>query len=396
MNEHSIIPPSSASIWGAPGGCTGWVAMSQQYPETEEGEEAKEGTASHEIGADLIHDHCVGPTVRTVDQFVGRQAANGVIFTKEMYDAALMYANDVGEVMRKHSIFGGPGYGIEKRLIMPEIHDKSFGTTDSFLYDNIDAHLYVWDYKFGFETVEAFENWQTINYINGIIKLLPNIKNWDPAAVTIHIRIAQPRAFHRDGPIREWVTTLAALKPHFQTLHDNAAIALSSNATIHTGNHCRYCQARHACPAALKAGMGLYEVAMQPTPVDLTPQVLGVQLAIIKRAINQLEYLETGFEEQAKAIIKRGSIVPNFMLEMGVGRLAWNKPAAEVIALGELCGVNLQKPDAVKTPTQAKKLGIDEAVIKAYSEKPKTGLKLVPDNGNKAKLFFNNEEIKHD
>jgi len=389
MNEHSIIPPSSASIWGAPGGCTGWVLMSQQYPETEDSEDAKEGTASHEIGAELINDYCTGPTVRTADNFVGRQAANGIIFTEEMYDGAKLYADDVGDVMRSRAIFGGPGYGVEKRLIMPDINEHSFGTTDAFIFDTVSAHLYVWDYKFGHLSVEAFENWQTINYVNGIIKLLPNIKNWDPAAVTIHIRIVQPRAFHRDGIIREWVTTLADLKPHFQTLHDNAAIALGPNATIRTGNHCRDCQARHACPAALKAGLGFYEVAMQPTPQDLTPEALGVQLAIIKRAVKSLELLETGFTEQAKAIIKRGSIIPNYMLEAGAGRLAWNKPAAEVIALGNMLKVNLKKPDDVVTPTQAKKLGIDDAVIKAYSEKSKTGLKLVPDSGNKAKLFFN-------
>ncbi|MCH9712708.1 MAG: DUF2800 domain-containing protein [Proteobacteria bacterium] len=388
MNEHSIIPPSSASIWGAPGGCTGWVSMSQQYPETEDSEDAKEGTASHEIGAYLINDHCTGPTVRTADKFVGRQAANGIIFTEEMYDGAKLYADDVGDVMRDRAIFGGPGYGVEKRLIMPDINEHSFGTTDAFLYDNRDAHLFVWDYKFGHLPVEAFENWQTINYINGIVKLLPNIKNWDPAAVTIHIRIVQPRAFHRGGIVREWVTTLADLIPRFQTLHDNAAIALGPNATIRTGKHCRDCQARHACPALLDSGLGFLETAMQPVPVELDPQSLGVQLAIIQKAIERLGYLETGYKEQTKAVIKNGSIVPNYIMENSVGRLAWTKPASEVIALGSALGVELKKPDDVVTPTQAKKLGIDDAVINAYSEKPNTGLKLVADTGNKAKLFF--------
>ena len=388
MNEHSIIPPSSASIWGAPGGCTGWVPMSQKYPETEEGEEAKEGSASHEIGASLISDYCVGH-ISDADKFIGKQATNGIVFTEEMVDAARMYADDVGVVMRKRAIFGGPCYGVEKRLTMPQIHERSFGTTDAFLFDNRDAHLFVWDYKFGHLPVEAFENWQTINYVQGIINLIPNIHNWNPAAVTIHIRIAQPRAFHRDGPIREWITTLADLMPRFQTLHDNAVIALSDKATLHTGSHCRDCQARHACPALLNSGLGLFEVTMQPTPINLPPQALGVQLAIIQKAIKRLEYLETGFKEHATAVIKSGPVVPNFMLEMGVGNLTWNKPAIEVIALGDALGIDLRNPKKTTvTPTQAKKLGIDDAVIKAYSEKPKKGLKLVPDTGAKAKLLF--------
>ena len=111
MDEHSIIPPSSASIWGASGGCTGWVGMSQQYPETTEGEEAKDGNASHEIGSELIGDKCTGPTVRTVNDFVGRKAANGVVFTEEMYDGAKLYADDVGDIMYKYRVFGGTGYG---------------------------------------------------------------------------------------------------------------------------------------------------------------------------------------------------------------------------------------------------------------------------------------------
>ena len=388
MLEHSIIPPSSAEIWGAPGGCTGWVLMSQQYPETDEGEEAKEGTASHEIAAELIDDNTRGPTVRTADKFTGKQASNGIIFTEEMYDGAKMYADDVGNVMRATSIFGGKNFGNEQRLTMPRIHELSFGTPDHFIYDYHNRILYVWDYKFGYLIHEAFENWQTINYIEGIVEKL-GFDGIDDQNITVHIRIVQPRAYHRDGPIREWIVKLCDLRAYFNILHDNADIALGNNAIIRTGKHCRDCQARHACPAALKAGLGLYEVAMKPTPQDLTPFALGVQLLIVQRAIKQLEYVETGLKEQAKNVAKK-SVIPNFMLEMGTGNLVWNKPTTEIIALGTSLKIDLRNPKkAVITPTQAKKLGIDETVINAYSEKPKTGLKLVPDNGSKAKLLFN-------
>ena len=385
MFEHSIIPPSSANIWGAPGGCTGWVLMSQQYPETEEGEEAKEGTASHEIAAELINDLARVHTVRPADNFTGVQASNGIINTEEMYDGAKIYADNVGNVMRDTGIFSGVNFGNEQRLTMPRIHELSFGTTDQFIYDYHKGVLYVWDYKFGYLVHEAFENWQTINYVEGIVEKL----GIGDQNITVHIRIAQPRAYHRDGPIREWIVKLCDLRAYFNILHDNAAIALGPDATIHTGKHCRDCQARHACPAALKAGLGLYEASMRPTPQDLTPFALGVQLLIVQRAIKQLEYIETGLKEQAKAIAKK-SIIPNYMLENGVGNLAWNKSHDEIIALGDALKIDLRNPKkAVVTPTQAKKLGIDEAVIKAYSQKPNTGLRLVPDNGSKAKMFFN-------
>ena len=387
MSAHSLIPPSSAAIWGSPDGCTGWVLMSQQYPDDESGEEALEGEASHEIGAELIGSATRGPTLTGPDHFVGKQAANGIIFTEEMYDGALIYANDVARVMRDRAIFGGRGFGTEKRLIMPQIHEQSFGTTDQFIYDSIKRELFIWDYKFGYIIYEAFENWQMINYIAGIIKLL-ELDGIDEQNITVHIRVIQPRAHHRDGIIREWVVKLSDLRGYFNILNAKAHEALGPNPILHTGSHCRFCSARHACAPALQAGVGLYEVAAKPVPLELSPLSLGVQLLIIKRAIKQLEYLESAYMERVKVTIKKGTLVPNWNMEHGRGKLAWNKPANEIIALGNLLGFDLKKPDAVKTPTQAKSLGIDDAVINAYSDKPRTGLMLVPDNGSKARKFF--------
>ena len=204
--------------------------------------------------------------------------------------------------------------------------------------------------------------------------------------LTVRIRIAQPRAFHRDGTIREWVISGAELRNYFNVLSNNAATALGPDAEIKTGEHCRYCSARHACPAALKAGLTMYETAMAPTPVELTPEAIGVQLSIIKRAKAQLEYLESGFEARLTSTIRSGQAVPGWSLRDGRGREKWAKPVSEVIALGEMMGIPLAKPTAV-TPKQARDAGIDGALVEAYSERPNTGLKLVADD-NKARRIF--------
>ena len=385
--SHSIIPPSSAGIWGKPDGCTGWVLMSQMYPELEETPEAKEGEASHEIAERMNNANTRGRVgYPTKEEIVGAVASNGVVFTEEMYDAAEMFADDVAMVMRDLSVFGGPHLGIEKRVEAKRIHELSYGTTDAFIYGKNKGKLYIWDYKFGFEVVEAYENWQSINYAAGIIEEL-EINGLVDQYTTVHIRIVQPRAFHRDGPIREWVVKASDLRAHFNILHNNANEALGPNAKTRSGSHCKHCPARHACPAALTAGTRLYEVAAKPTPVELSPEALAVQYAIVQRARKQLEYLESGFEEQIKGLIRSGANVQGYHVEEGVGRERWAKPVDEVIALGDMLGHNLRKGDAI-TPNQARKLGIDDAVIKAYSETPRTGLKIVPDNGNKAKQIF--------
>lgn len=388
--SHSIIAPSSAHIWGKPGGCTAYPMMAAAYPETEESEESKEGTAAHEIAARMIEAHARAMTgCPSRNDIVGAPASNGVVYTDEMYDAAELYAADVGEVMRAAAVFGGPHLGIERKVYAPRVHELSYGTPDCFIFDQKNGMLYVWDFKFGYEIVEAYECWQLINYVAGILQEL-GIDGLTDQHLRVKLRVAQPRAFHRDGPIREWSVRASDLRAHINSLASNAAESLGPNATARSGSHCKHCPARHACQAALTGGVRLYEAAAAPMPVELTPHALGVQFAIVQRARKQLEYLESGYEEQIKGLLRSGHSVPGYRAEEGYGRDKWKVPETEVIALGDMLGIKLRK-DAVVTPKQAKALGIDESVITAYSERPRTGLKVVPDNGNKAKQVFSHE-----
>lgn len=387
MGVHSIIPASSAHRWGSPDGCTGWVTMSQLYPDTGENPEAADGEASHEIGSRLIINQTVGNISNYAENFVDNVATNGIIFTEEMYDAAKIYSDDVGEIMRSTGVFGGDNFGNEQRIEAPDIHELSFGTTDQFIFNRKTGDLYLWDYKFGYEVVEAFENWQLLVYFAGIIRML-GLNCLDTQHITVHFRIIQPRAHHHDGIIREWKVKASDLRAQVNTLHTNAAISLGGNATTRSGPHCKHCSARHVCESALQAGIRMFEIVSKPTPLELSSEAAGVQLSIIKRAIKQLELLESGFDEQVKNLILKGVNVQGWQVEQGLGREKWSKPTNEVIAMGEMLGHDLKKPDEVITPVQARNKGVDNAMIAMYSETPKKGLKLTPDNGNKAKLIF--------
>lgn len=388
---HSIIPPSSAHIWGAPNGCPGWVLMSQLYPELEDSEESKEGTAAHWVAEEMIDSLSrakIGHPEK--EDIVGTLAPNHVVITEEMYEAAELYASDVAEVMHQTRVLGGENLGIEARVKAPHIHELSEGTVDCYLYSRKTNELFIWDFKFGHGIVEAYDNWQAINYTSGILDTL-GIDGELDQRTTVRIRIAQPRAFHRDGAIREWAVKASDLRGKFNILHNNAAKALSPDAKCNSGSHCKYCSARHACPTALAAGMQLYEVAGAAMPVELSDDALATQYAIVQRALKQLEYLESGYQEQLKSRLRSGASVQGYRVEEGKGRERWAKPVEEVIAMGDMLGHDLRNLQAI-TPNQAKKLGVDESVIIAYSETPKTGLKLVPDDGNKAKLIFGDNQ----
>ncbi len=361
--------------------------MSQQYPEIGPRPEAAEGDASHEIGAELIGAAAVGWPKRTAEEFIGRPASNGVIYNEALFEGAELYANDVAAIMRSRGIFGGVNLGIEHSVTARRIHELSFGTLDSFVFDRKALELFIWDYKFGYEVVEVFENWQLLNYMAGLFEQL-GIDGLEDQALKVRFRVVQPRAFHRDGPIREWIVKASDLRGYFNQLHAAAHEALGPNAVCRTGSHCRHCTARHACPPALRMGLRLFELADRPIPVELSPAALGVQLAIIRRGREHLEYLESAFETQVKTRIRTGGIVPGWAAEEGIGREKWKRPVSEVVAMGDLLDQELRKPEATITPTQARKLGIDGAVITAYSEHPRTGLVIVPDNGNKTKQVF--------
>ena len=389
--DHSIIPASSAYIWGKPKGCTGWALMSNQYPETEQPVDAMEGEASHEIAANLVTAGTNGGVNQpTRENTVDTLASNGILLTDEMFDCAEIYANHVISIMHKTRIYGGPEMGIETRVDSKLIHDLSFGTPDFWLFDRKNYVLYLPDYKFGHDMVEVFEIWQLIVYACGILEKL-KINGIGDQHVTVHFEIVQPRAFHRDGIIRKWIVNAADLRGYFNTLNNNAAEALGSNPVTRSGSHCKHCTARHACSAALQGGFSLYEVAKQPTPVELPPDALGVQLAIVKRAIKQLECIETGLSAHAEGLLRSGKLVQGWTMESSKGREEWVYPVNEIISLGDALNIDLRKPDAVCTPKQARAKGLTNELVKQFSKSKQTGLTLTPDNGNKAKRLFNHD-----
>lgn len=381
--EHSIIAPSSAHIWGKPNGCTGYVRMAATYPDTEDSQAAKEGTAAHEIGEILItmgtqENHTVvEKDVR--EALIGKLATNGEVFTEEMFNSAWVYAN---EVIREFRFRPEAVFATEHKIKAPAIHGKSFGTIDAYLYGEKCRRLIVWDYKHGYGVVEAYENWQAINYIAGLLDEL------QPATeLIVDIRIVQPRAFHEEGTIRTWVTSATDLRNRINTLSNNAHKALGDNPTTKTGEHCRYCEALHACPVALKAGIQLYELAGKPLPVELNPQGLGLQLSIVQRARKQLEYLESAYEEQIKSLIRGGANVPGWSLETKLGRAKWDRSIAEVAQMGDMMGKNLYRPLELITPAQAIKRGLDKTLVDTYSKRD-SGFKLSASSTDKAKQIF--------
>lgn len=383
--DHATLAPSSAHIWAADGGCRGSVALQRQYPDDEESDEAREGTAAHHYVAELLNGRDVAP---------GSVAPNGVPITAEMVDCAQALLVDVRDTMRGHP--GGTLY-VEQRFTSGVVHADNWGTPDVvYVVFGVDGQwrVFIWDFKFGHRFVDASGNLQLINYGILVLGFLhPDPTNW--RGYRVSLTIAQPRNYHQAGPMREWYISGEGLRDRLASFRKAALEAMEPGAPFTTGEHCRDCSGRHACPALQRAGAIAIDVSLRSQPVDLPPHAVGLELRQIDDAIKRLEARQTGLEEQALGMIRGGTRVPFFSTEYASGREKFVVPVAEVFALGDMLGADFRKPPEAITPGQArtalKKIGFDETVISSYADKPRGALRLLRVNDDAAKLAFEQE-----
>ena len=383
MSAHAFLAPSSAFRWVR---CALSASLEAAYPETEASPSSLEGTAAHWVVQMLLQGTPVA---------LGMQAPNGVAVTQEMLEAAELVRDDILATL-------GPDWAkylvIERRVQIPRVHPThNWGTPDYRAWSRLNNGrlcLRVWDFKYGHGIVEAFENWQLIDYTAGLLDEA-GIDGLQDQETVVDMVVIQPRAFHRDGPVRRWRVVASDLRPYINRLTNAAGEALSPNAkATPTPEGCENCLGRHACEGLQRAAYMAADKAQQYGALELSPHALGLELRALKRAQDLLAARVSGLEAQAVASIKAGRLVPFWVMESAPGRLAWTKPAPEIFALGEMLGLKLQKDPEPITPTQAKAAAkaakIDGALFDAYAVRPAGAAKLVADDGTKARLTFCN------
>jgi len=379
---HAFLAPSSAHRWVR---CSAAPSLEAQFPDMGDKEAAALGTAAHWCMEILLDSRVV---------VVGTTAPNGVVVTREMIEAAEIIRDDVVETL-------GPSWfklaEVEKRVDIPRVSPThNWGTPDVKAWFT-PYRLYLWDFKFGHDHVEVFENWQLIDYAAGCLseanarRAAAGNPAINETEIEIVMRVAQPRSYHRDGPVREWKVTADQLRDHIHKLSMAADEATGPTPTAKPDPvACEHCSARHACVALQKAvycGMGIVERAQA---CEMVPAALGLEARMLEDISQLIEARKTGLQEQILSLFRRGVAVPHWSLRPGQSRTVWNKPDAEIIALGQMMGVDLAKPAEAVTPVQSKAKGLDPEMAKMYSFTPQGALKLVPDDGSDARRVFDN------
>lgn len=367
---HSPLGASGAERWM---NCPGSVALLRELtlPESDEADYRREGTAMHEAA-----EHCLRQGIDTWE-IVGLEF-NQTQIDAPMADAIQVYLDTVRPDIDRASVFG-----VEYPISSP-VHPSFYGTADFWavvvtpsrvaLADaGLDPNefLDVTDLKGGEGiVVDPEENPQLKYYAFGVIDGIER----ESAIVLrddlkVRLRIAQPRAFHQEGPVREWWTEVGAIK---EWVHDTlvpAMLATEYDNTLDAGPWCRFCPAKLVCPLLTS----LFRAACTANPkevVNYSDESLGRSWAYAKAVkfyLNALEAevfrrLNTGreFTGIAKLVPKKANRV-------------W-KPDAEAEAK-RLFGPEAVTTPELKSPAELEKLGPKaKEFAKEHAYMPSTGL----------------------
>lgn len=374
---HAFLAPSSA---GLTVNCHAAPLLQSKYPDVDT-EASIEGNAAHWVLAQRIASN--------VPVAVGTLTPQGVPVSQEMIEGSTMMIEALYER------FGDTwrGVNVETPLHKSNLHPmkNTPGTPDVWHWDANARVLDLYDYKFGHRPIDAYECWQCIDYVD---KILLHVRQVDLAGVVVNITIVQPRAYHAESPVRSWSVHASDLVPYWNRLRETYYAACEPEPLATPGVWCKQyeCKARAGCLALQRSAYFSASEAQRGVLQNLGPLELGTELVILREAKAVLDARIDGLEEQAIALMGAGTNVPHWTLARTNARRVWTKPPEEVIALGQMMGIALEKPATPITPAQATKAGLPAELLEQYSEKPAGALVLKPEATLNAPRVFKKEQ----
>ena len=284
LPAHSPLGASSAERWM---NCPGSVALitrvrsDDAFIEKADPDYTRDGKEAHALGA-----HCL---TANLDCWEAEDSDEYPHLTADMMSAVQEYLGYVRSL---------PGdRKVEHRVHLPDFHPQFYGTLDCVVVTPDCMH--VVDYKHGVGVVvDADDNQQLMYYAFGFIMENPDIV-YD-RLMPVRVTIVQPRAFHPDGNIRTWQTTVGHICDWAEG-ELRPAMALTQDLEyLDMGSWCRFCPAKLVCPAF----DGLAKKALHTTEITYTEAQF---LRMLIKAIEEkaLERLSAGKPVEGAKLVKQ-------------------------------------------------------------------------------------------
>lgn len=366
----ALSPSRAARRLACPGSY--WLEAKFQ---SKDSDSTREGIAAHWVATEYLRQaSSSGESLDLVDKFT----PEGELITQEMVDGAKLFTTEVMQIIANNTT-EACAIGIEQNIDIGIIHPLCKGRCDCFVIHS--ETLSVFDYKYGHKPVEAFENWQLIEYAAGLVDKYYDIKH-------INLFVIQPRNFV-SNPVKLHTFDYDQLWEYIEKLRVSEANAVIPQSPVRPSEQCFTCNARHACAGLKSAALAGIELSESSLPDNVSPQEMGAELRILNHAKKLMEARQLALQEQILDAICKGESIPGFKAEWGTGKTVWELSDGEVIEMAKLFGMDLAKPIEAITPKQAEKKGFDKDLIKQFTKQQSGGIKLVEDDLQLTRKIFN-------
>lgn len=368
QSSHAKLAPSASHRWI---NCPGSIRMCENVGSTET-EYAAEGTAAHDLAA------CCLMLGKDAVDYAGEAFAVGkfeFVVDDEMIEAVQLYVDHVRGLI--DSAKGEAEFDYEQRLDMRHIHPDVWGTGDTVIYLVEECWLHVVDLKYGKGVVvEAKQNPQLFTYGAGAAR---RYHNRPLRGITLWI--VQPRAPHKDGPIRSFEADLLELLEFEEELRVRAEATDDENAPLNPGDWCRFCPALATCPAAkakaTENAITEFAALTDEGPEGMTPDQIASVLLEADYIFNWVKAVQ----EFAHAEAVAGRHIPGFKLVAKRATRKWKDEEEATEELSAILGDAIYVDPKLRSPAQIEKLvgkkhfsGIEAAHVAKVS----SGTNLVP------------------
>jgi len=388
---HAKLGASASHRWMH---CPGSIAAAEGI-EDSGSEYAREGTAAHELGEEVLrsrlklqggtaHDH-IGETINVEGE--------EWLVTEEMADAVQVYVDHIQARMDELDELNDEGCDvfIEHQFDLTKLGPPGpmFGTSDCTIWHAGTRHLDVHDYKHGAGVaVDATENSQLMMYALGAVVELGKRPD------TIRVTITQPRGHHPAGIIRSYDFGWDELIAFKEKLFAAAERTKDPDAERVPGDWCRFCLAHATCDAkrtqANLVAADAFSVQAAETSLPDPTEITDEQLAFIMSKSGLVMDWLRAVEAHVMRRLEQGEDFPGYKLVEGRrGNRRWkDAEAIDKYLRGRGLTVGERYTKKLISPAQVEKLlKGGRPLPERFVEQPEGKLKLAPEDDKRPAIL---------